>query len=244
MRIVKFNSLLLVFLAFATAVGQQKNIIVAGRAIDERGTPVSNAIATLYYPPCRGCIDQILPVGRSLSEGVFFVDYSAETFKGLKLYLQEEVPKGFWSPIDDPPFENVSHLSQFRGIPIRPRKGRTRVDLGNVLVKVRYARVIVELPSVLGEKYKPSREALTEVNLTLRDARGKIIYDGSLPELAFDPKSSFVNLALPKGEWRVDFSCNNRNRTLRSPLLSIDIQDLGCKRFALIDGKQTVRACN
>jgi hypothetical protein len=243
---VECSLILLTFLLIGSAavLGQGKTVTVTGRAVDERGAPISNAIATLYYPPCRDCIDHILPVGFSFPDGVFFVQHAGVSLRGWKLFLRERVPNGYWSPIDGPPFEKLSHLARFKGIPIRPRKVRVRVDLGDVLVKVRYSKVVIELPSVLGEKYKPSRDALNELNFTLRDAQAKIIYDGQLPELAFDPTFSFVNLALTKGAWRVEFSCSNQKVRLRSPVLPIHIADLGCKKVTVVHGRQTEQTCH
>lgn len=73
------NLILLLLLSLATAVdtfAQQKTIFIAGRAVDERGEPVAGAIITLYYPPCRGCIDHVLPATYSLPDGAFFIDYT------------------------------------------------------------------------------------------------------------------------------------------------------------------------
>lgn len=243
----KFNPTLLILLLVAgsvTVFGQGRTIMVAGRAVDERGAPISNAIATIYYPPCRDCIDHILPVGFSLPDGVFFVDHSGISLRGWKLFLRERVPNGYWSPIDGPPFEKLTHLAQFRGIPIRPQKRTTRVDLGDVLVRVRFSKVIIELPKVLGEQDKPSRDVLEALKFTLRDARGKIIYDGQLPESAFDPTFSFVNLALTKGVWGVEFSIADQKIRLRSPVLSIRIADLGCKKITLVNGRQSEQGCH
>src|ERR1700694_2454552 len=120
MRKLKFNLLLLALLLLATsAIGlaQQQSVLVAGRGVDERGAPISDAIVTLYTPPCRNCIDHVLPSTFSLPDGVFFIDSEGIATRRLKLYIQERVPKGFWSPVDDvPPFDQGSNLPQFRGI--------------------------------------------------------------------------------------------------------------------------------
>jgi hypothetical protein len=101
---VTVPNLLVFFLlaTFSSSSAQSKTVSVAGRAVDEKGRPLSDAIVTLYYPPCRDCIDQILPVGFSLPDAVFFVDHSAPSINGLKLFIEERIPKGYWSPVGGP----------------------------------------------------------------------------------------------------------------------------------------------
>jgi hypothetical protein len=123
----------------ATASAQNKTIMVAGRAVDERGAPVSNAVTTFYYPPCRDCIDQLLPVGFSLPDGVFFIEATHNSGRDLKLFIEERTPTGFFNPFGSPPFNNLSELPLFRGFPInlpkRTRESYVRADLGDVLVR-------------------------------------------------------------------------------------------------------------
>jgi hypothetical protein len=190
------------------------------------------------------CIDHVLPATRSLPDGVFFIDSAGISLKKLELFIEGPLPRGFWSAFGGPPFDKLSHLSSFKGIPIRARKGRVRVDLGDVIVKVLYGKVIIELSKVLGDKYTPRRTALKELNLTLRDAKGKIIYEGQLPEMAFDPTFSYVNLALTQGTWKVEFSYGDQKMRLGSPVLSIHIADLGCKKVTLVDSKLKEQACH
>lgn len=247
MKTVKLNLVLLAVLLLgcnANNFAQRKTVRVTGRALDAQGMAISNAIVIFHTPPCQNCIDHVLPATLSLPDGVFFIDSAGISLKKLELFIEGPVPKGFWSAFGGPPFDRLSHLSSFKGISIRPRKGRVRVDLGDIIVKVLYGKVIIELSKVLGDKYTPSRTALKELNLTLRDAQGKIIYDGQLPELAFNPTFSYVNLALTKGTWKVEFFLGDQKLRLRSPVLSIDIKDLDCRRVTLINGKQTEQACH
>jgi len=225
-----------------TGVLSRDALGVSGRALDAQGMPVSRATVILHTPPCDNCIDHVLPSTLSLPDGVFFVDSAGISLKKLELFIEGPVPKGFWSPLGGPPFDRLSYLPSFKGIRLPRRKAR--VDLGDVLVKVLYSKVIVDLPKVLGKEYTPSRKAVKVLNFTLRDAHGKIIYDGHLPELAFDPTFSSVNLALPKGAWRVEFSFDNHKVQLQRSVLSIDIKDLGCRKVSLVDGRLSEEACN
>lgn len=247
MRRVKLNLVLLALLLLATTTigfAQPQTVLVTGRAVDERGAPISDAIVTLYYPPCHNCIDHILPVGFSLPDGVFFVDHTDISFTGLELFIEERVPKGFWSPLGAAPFDQLSHSNLFKGLPIRPRKGKGRVDLGDVLVRIRYGKVIVDLQKMLGDQYKTSEETLRFLKVTLRDGQGKIIYDGSLPAVAFDRTVSSLNLALTKGKWTLAVSLDNQNQRIRSPRLLIRVDNLGCMKVSLRDGKPRQQACD
>jgi len=246
MKRVKPNLVLLAFLFLLCGHLNnfaQKMVQVTGRALDGEGLPISNATVVLHTPPCHNCIDHVLPATRSLPDGVFFIDSAGISLKKLELFIEGPLPKDYWSAFGGAPFDRLSHLSSFKGIPIRLRKGRVRVDMGDVIVKVLYGRVVIELPKVLGDKYTPSRNALKELNFTLRDAKGKIIYNGQIPELGFDPTFSCVNLALTKGTWNVELSYNNQEVQLRSPSLSINIKDLDCKKVTLVDGRQSEQAC-
>ena len=234
MREVKLKLILLGFLLLAgpaTGFAQQQTILVTGRAIDERGVPISDAIVTLYYPPCRDCIDHILPVSFTHPDGVFFIDHKSSSLRGLKLFIQERVPKGFWSPFHAPPFEKLSHLPAFQGIPISPRKGSEREDLGDVLVRIRYSKVTLDLPKVLGEQYKPSQEASRLLNVTLQDSQGNVIYEGPLPEVAFDPTFSFINLALTKGKWIVNISPAGQPQMIRPRRLVVGVTTAGVDQY-------------
>jgi hypothetical protein len=117
-----------------------------------------------------------------------------------------------------------------------------RVDLCDVLVKIRYSKVIIEIPKELTEKYKPNREASKGLNFTLRDVQGKVIYAGPLPELAFDPTFSYVNLALPQGSWKVDFSLGD-NKQLRPAAVSLHIAGLSCKKVTVVGDTPIEQPC-
>lgn len=222
--------------------------MVTGRAVDERGIPIPNAIATLYYPPCQDCIDHILPVGFSLPDGVFFVEAANISGKGLMLFLEERIPTGFFKPFGSPPFDNLSHIPLFRGIPVylpkSMRRNYVRVDLGDVLVRIRWSKIIVDLREVLGEQYQPSRDSSRSLKMTLRGSKRIYIYDGRLPEVAFNPTFSSVNLALPKGRWILEFSLNPPNQRIRSIRFLINLKNLGCTKITLIEGKQRQTPCN
>src|SRR6185369_10048808 len=135
-------------LVFSLAVGansQSRNISVSGRAVDDKGAPIRDVLATLYSEPCKDCIDNVFPANRSFDEGFFIVDSSGKAGDRFMLYLSEIVPAGYWSPLGGPPFSDLAHLPEFRGIPLTLTR-RRRIDLGEVRVRIRFGKVNFVIP--------------------------------------------------------------------------------------------------
>jgi hypothetical protein len=233
MSVFKLPSiLLLVFLVLAgdaRVSARQMTVLVTGRAVDECGLPVPGVIATLYAPPCRSCIDNILPTGLSLNDGMFFIDAGGLGLNGLTLFLEGPIKKGFWSPLLDPPFRTLSHLREFQGTPITLRRGSRQLDLGDVPVEIRYSEVTVELTKVLRGQYQPDREAPSLLSLTLTDERGTVVYNGRLPEYAFDQTFSSINLALTSGRWTLTLHPDPQNRRSRPVRTTLDVARVPCE---------------
>ena len=194
--------------------------MIAGRAVDERGKPVANALIWIDYPACANCFEHIMPSARSLPDGVFFIEWSGSSFKGVKLFVEGSVPQGFWSPTLS--FEDSGLL---RSIPLRRPKRSSRIDLGNVTVTIRYNRISVTLADVFGGKYVPARDSVKALHFVLRNRGGHIIYDGSLPDSAYDRTLSKVNLALPRGKWLLEFSLTQNGTKINGQRLVVDVKN-------------------
>jgi hypothetical protein len=215
-RMLKLIAFTVVLSACVPIVSAQETNLVSGRVVDDQGAPVSGALVTLYAPPCRNCFEHVLPGGRSLSDGAFFVDVSGGSLKNLSLFISEPVPAGFWSPLGEPSLEELSHPQIFRGIPIRIRKGTSRLNLGDVAVMNRYARVILDLSKMPLEENRSGADASMQVDLTLFDSRRRVIFSGLLPSQAFDPSARTVNLALPRGRWILEFRLDGHGKKISS----------------------------
>jgi hypothetical protein len=139
----------------------------------------------------------------------------------MKLYLEDSVPRGSWSPFEFIPVENLSHLALFRGIPVRQSKAESGIDVGRVLVRLRYTKVKFDLERLLGAHYVP--RLASSLRITVRDYLGNIITNGYMPDVAFDPTHTSVNLALPKGKWFVNFSLGDGPQRISSPQVVIDV---------------------
>lgn len=198
---LKLITLTVILSACVPFVSAQRTMRVTGRAVDDRGIPLSKVVVTLFTPPCRNCFEHVLPSGLSFPDGAFFADTAGTSLKNLSLFISEPIPAGFWSPLNDPSLEELSHPGIFRSIPIRVRKGESHVDLGDVVVRNRYAKVILDLPKPsLGENRSGSNDRM-QVNLSLLDSRKRIIYSGFLPMAALTSDLGPVNLVLPMGRW-------------------------------------------
>jgi hypothetical protein len=220
------NLVLLIIVSFLLGTqmsfAQQSTVGVTGRVVNERGEPVSGATVTLYYPPCRHCTDHILPDTYSLPDGLFYIRHSTRSLKGLKLFIAEPIPRGFFSPFHGAPFDGLSHFEQFRGIPVRPTKRRMRVDLGDVLLRIRYSKITLELSRVLGKSFRAFQDS-GSLHMVLRDDRKRVAYDDLLPGPAFDSQLSSLNLALIRGRWTMEFSVGDKRSGARIPPVTVNV---------------------
>lgn len=232
---------------FAIGQAQGIKVLVVGRAVDESGQPISGAIATLYHPPCRSCIDNLVPTGESFPDGYFLVEVTVPAGEGLHLFLGEPIPSGFFNPFGSPPFRNLPDLALFRGIPVPVPKracgNRAQVEVGDVPLRIRWAKVVVDLSPSLADQYQGRQFTLRSLGLLLRNDQNKIIYDGDFPEMFLDPANNSANLVLPKGKWTAEFFLSDETR--RTPLnsISLDIQNLDCQKVILVKGEQHQTPC-
>jgi hypothetical protein len=203
---------------------QQRQFLISGRAVDHHGVPVPNVIATLYSPPCSGCIDNVVPANRAVADGVFFVDSTGGPRDRFTLYLEEIPAPDFWSPLGGPPFQDLAHLPEFRGLRIRPPRHSDRVDLGNVVVRVRFGKVVLQVP----EKWKELAPEASALRLHLRDRTGAVIYNGEIPTMIASAKSESVKLALTPGRWTLQLSLRNGQQIFRSPIKSVTVRLNSC----------------
>jgi len=236
---------LIILMAFAGSVAQNKTVSISGRAIDECGNPIPNAQVSLYYPPCRDCIDHIIPTSESLSDGVFFIDAENISGDGLKLYLREKIPTGFWSPFEHIPYENLPSIPELSGVTVDiPQKEQSviHVGLGDVVVKTRFSKVVVDLPNLLGDQYVPNKEVMSLLKITLKDENSKIIYQGGLPKAAFDSTYTFVNFVLVKGKWKIEISFARKTMDMKY-CFNLNINDLECRKLSLKNNKPIEDFC-
>lgn len=224
---------------FSEAFSQpRRHIEVSGRAVDRNGDPVRNVTATLDVFPCHGCPNDVVPTNRSMDDGVFFVDTTVAQGQDLVLYLEEIEPVGFWSPVDISPYSRFAHLPEFRVIRITPPKNSSRVDLGDVEVKIRFGKVILNVP----ERWNELATESTTLVLRLRDRTGTLVYDNELPLSVANAKSDSVKLALTPGRWKVQLLMRHIGRTLSSPMRPVLVKLGNCETINLTNSS-TPKPC-
>ncbi|HYV10220.1 MAG TPA: hypothetical protein VE980_04860 [Pyrinomonadaceae bacterium] len=223
MKTIYSTVLALMFFLAVGANSQSRHIEVSGRAVDNNGAPIRDVLATLYSEPCKDCIDNVFPANRSFDEGFFIVDSSGKVGDRFTLYLSEIVPAGYWSPLGGPPFSDLAHLPEFRGIPLTLTR-RRRIDLGEVRVRIRFGKVNFVIPESW-KRLSPEPKALS---LRLQDRKGVVIYDGELPATTATTKSDNLKLALTEGVWKVQLSFNHLNQRFISPMKSLTVQPGSC----------------
>lgn len=221
---------------FSEAQGQaQRHVEISGRAVDNKGDPVQNVTATLDTFPCRGCPNDVVPSNRAIDDAVFFVDTTVLPHQYLVLYLAEIEPVGFWSPVGGSPYSKLRHLPEFRGIRIRPPRKSSRVDLGNVEVKIRFGKVILMVP----DDWRDLATESTSLVLRLRDRTGALIYDNELPLSTANAKSDSVKLALTPGRWKVQLLLRQNDQKFSSSVKNVVVRVGSCTTVPLTKLKIT-----
>jgi hypothetical protein len=242
-RFTKYLAPLFVLVAASSSTFCQSGTIVSGRAVNDRGRPIPNALVTLYTAPAAEAFELILPGAHTLSGGEFFIDSgSIKSSMVFQLFIEEPAPKGFWSPFSGPPFGNLSRLSPFRGTSLRLKPNQARADLGDVKAGIQFAKVVIDLTRAWNTEARPSPEELRQGKLRIRDGAGNIVYDGRMPESALDPSLSSLNLALTRGKWMVELFVQTQSQNIQSPPHVINVKTLSCLRVALAD-KRVQKPC-
>ncbi|MFN7948067.1 MAG: carboxypeptidase-like regulatory domain-containing protein [Blastocatellia bacterium] len=217
---------------------------ITGRAVDGKGRPVVGAKVLINYPPCKGCIDQLLPSALTQENGAFALSAEELPAKELKLYIEGPVPEGFYSPLS-PPFDVLRHNPKFSGYSLPVKSGVWKDDIGNVPVKILYAGVKIDLVSVFEGKYQADVAEARNIVFNLKDGCGKEVYSGSLPEaMAFDPTFTFARIALPKGRWTLLFTLNDQHKMVMSRRLFVRTNNSGCTTVTFRKGRQHLSGCS
>jgi hypothetical protein len=102
--------------------------------------------------------------------------------------------------------------------------------------------LIIDLPQLV-RGYVPGQETASHLSLSLKDDRGKVVYNGRLPNVAFDPTFSSLNLALTNGKWAMQLSLPNECAGIRSLPLTVTIKARGCTRITVKKGRRSYRPC-
>jgi hypothetical protein len=214
--------------------GQSQNFLVSGRVVGDRGAGIPNAIVTLYVVPHPGAFEVISPAARTLPNGEFFIDSGhLQPSDKVRLFVEEPVPTGFWSPLNGPPFGKLARSQPFRGFQMILSPKQSKVDVGDIKAGIRYTQVIIDLDNSWAIEDSPSVNEINSSRLTIKDRFGNAVYDGQLPTSALDRASSSLKIAFPKGNWLVQLSFTRQSGTVTSPRRLLRITQRSCMKFAL-----------
>jgi hypothetical protein len=117
------------------------------------------------------------------------------------------------------------------------------VDLGDVLVKIRYSKVILDLKSIIKRENGAQEKSGDLLKLAVWDRYGKLLYVGEAAPIAFDPSRESLNLVLPRGVWKLRVSLVRQNRTVTFSDLQIRVSSLDCQKLRMLHGKQYQEGC-
>lgn len=185
----------------AVTFAQRTSVEISGRAVDEKGRGIQRALVTIYYPPCKNCFEHILPSFETLPEGGFVIEAPFVSARKVTLFIEEPTPKGFWAPYR-PFVGNLSQAGRYRGTTVTlPNK--SRIELGDLRVHVRYGKVLVGFVKCDQDR---NGSTVPEISITIKNRKGAIVQQMSVPKAAIDLSASLIKLALPAGKWELTFS--------------------------------------
>jgi hypothetical protein len=210
---IKILSIIVLIVLVGIAQGQT-TLIVSGRVIDSNGQPLNNALVSLLYPPCKGCIDHIIIGNKTNNDGFFIVDGSYTNLSKLRVFIEEKQPEGFWNPFF-PNYINLQKLSVFGGIKLKVPKTEV-VNLGEITPTVEYKKISIPL-STLAKNVIP--DTSKPMKITAFNGKRAVIFDKIIPATAI--RNGFLYLALPNFKWKLKISFfDNKNNSLKSKIFS------------------------
>lgn len=224
--VMKVKLLCMLFLMVLTSmliseINGQDSISVAGIVVDDEGNPVRDALVSMLYPPCKVCIDHIIPGYKTGEEGVFFLDGENIKAKKVRIFIEETVPDGLWNPIF-PADLTLERFPEFRGIVVKSPKSGGTIQLGEVSPHVKYRPVSIDLLKL----FKVDKDFLTKsssLRLSVEYKGVRVANDLLIDERDIDKTENKVNFALPKGKWKLLFEISNRNQRKVSKV-SVDLE--------------------
>jgi hypothetical protein len=205
--------LALFFVAGAVALPTmaQDHARLSGRAVDKKGNPIAGAQVSLIYDACDACIDQIIPVISTNTDGVFFF-LEHHGIKSGRVFVEGVVPKGAWTPL------NASDLSftdklRFHGVPVVFSESES-ISLGDIAPTVFYKRTKIELRKLFSINLKTS-QSLEDLTVKIADREGNLGIEKKVPRTYVD-KELILDIALPQGMWDLTFSARINSQMVSS----------------------------
>jgi hypothetical protein len=176
---------------------QEKIVEVTGRVIDRNGKGISEATVTIYYPPCNGCFEHLLPSTKTQKDGAFIIESPLVSDRRVMIFAEEPVPKGYWA-LYTPSVWSLAQDPKM-GSSIKLSESET-IELGDVRVHLRYGKVVA---SLLKCGASAEQDKSIDVRVELKNSNGKIVQQTSVPKTSIDVNASIIRLAIPVGRWEL-----------------------------------------
>lgn len=207
---------LLIMLSVDCAVIGQNSLglTVTGRVVSASGAPVGNAVVSLLYPPCPGCIDHIIPSVRTDDHGFFMLEGDNISASEASVFVEQEAPKGYWNPIY-PTEVRLSGFAEYHGMKLRG--GGRKMEIGDVRPTVEYRSVEIDLRKIFGFDFEVGRRISHALRLSISRRGRTAMRDIAIPEHSIN--SGIVRMALPTGPWKLEFSLDVQRRKLKRNIL-------------------------
>lgn len=196
----------------AQPIQERYKYAVIGRVVDGCGQPVAHAQVLLFPPKPlsegKGG-DQLIVEETADDKGRFRYEGEATDPVRQNLYVTTPYPPNAEAPIT-PPFDEVKGIDRlFDGRPVLIKKNED-VNVGDVIVQVRYGVVLVQLQNRMGKPLFTDAADWEWIGLRVRDARGKVVSEFSLSPAsvrrAVRVDQSAIAVALPEGTWSIEIA--------------------------------------
>ncbi|MDH3493749.1 MAG: hypothetical protein OEM82_09385 [Acidobacteriota bacterium] len=172
--------------------------------MDERGLVKRNILVSIIKPPCRGCIDWIVPTAAPLLNGDFLI--AGKKFaKGerIQIYIVETLPDDVYNPFL-PLDLTLGEFDEFKGLTVYiPETGE--INLGNVYEYYSFVPVTIDLNS-LNWPDQRTTGIWKDVRLSVSYKDKSVVDNARIDDRYLNQKSGNFVMAFPVGVWLLEFT--------------------------------------
>lgn len=210
---IKSLLVIVVCLAFSNASAQDDvyRYVVTGRAVDQKGIAVPQAMVSLVHGPGETAGDSIYVIPAA-DDGSFRYEipicYLVKSSRMMYVSGREPEHSITWYP---PPYSEYPLLkgTKYAGRRILIKKNG-QVDVGDVVVRVFYGVVNVHLQDRAGKPLHLSSQDWRTVVLRIKDRRGRILQSGNFSRRDvsenIDLSTTSFRFGFPEGQWWMEIS--------------------------------------
>ncbi len=186
----------------------QRQRTISGRVVDAAQRPIARAIVTIYplsqITSSTENVDGLIALSETGIDGSFRIPSTLPAKQQVLLYVTTPVTPSAYVPLTAP-FLDLTGKSLFSGH-LFVLGETSETDVGTIPLSVRYGTATVELQDSAAMPLFPQNSNRPPILLRVRNARGDIVSDGTVPSKAICKKTSSITVALPEGVWYVDLA--------------------------------------